>query len=114
MLKNFLIVIYFFLIFLIIVFVLLQQGRGADAGISFSSTKITNNIFGSKGSDNILFILTLFFFISFLIVALILTRVTNIEYKKNMLDNTPKEEFTTLSTNNSNDRKLLPKVPDVL
>lgn len=113
MLKNFLIVIYFVLIFFIVVFVLLQQGRGADAGMSFSSTKISHNIFGSKGSDSILFMLTLIFFISFLIVALTLTRVIIIENRKTHLGNISRDSNTVFESSkdpSKNSKKLLPKV----
>ena len=43
----------------IIVLVLLQQGKGADMGISFSAGS-SNTVFGSKGTASFLFKMTIF------------------------------------------------------
>lgn len=43
----------------IIVLVLLQQGKGADMGVSFGAGS-SNTVFGSKGSASFLFKMTIF------------------------------------------------------
>lgn len=103
MFKTFFIVLHFVLIGFIILFVLLHQGKGAEAGMSFRNNKTSHIIFGSRGSDDFFFKIILFFFILFLITTIMLTKTTTVQ-----------KEITTVelsndsvgALNNSEDKNL--------
>jgi preprotein translocase subunit SecG len=56
---------------IIIVLVLIQQGKGASMGVSFGSGA-SNTVFGSKGVSSFLFKLTIFFTALFFVCCLAL------------------------------------------
>ncbi len=69
--MTFLLVIHVFLALTLIALILLQQGKGADAGASFGSGG-SSTVFGARGSASFLsrataIIATLFFLVSFLL-----------------------------------------------
>jgi preprotein translocase subunit SecG len=53
----------------IVVLVLLQQGKGADMGVSFGGGA-SNTVFGSKGAASFLFKMTVFFTALFFVCCL--------------------------------------------
>ncbi len=56
---------------IIVVLVLIQQGKGASMGVSFGSGA-SNTVFGSKGVSSFLFKLTIFFTALFFVCCLAL------------------------------------------
>lgn len=72
MLYNLVLVIHIILAVLIIVFVLLQQGKGAEAGASFGGGGAAT-VFGASGSGNFMTRLTAIFATLFFITSLTLT-----------------------------------------
>lgn len=56
---------------MIVVLVLLQQGKGANMGVSFG-TGASNTVFGSKGAASFLFKMTVFFTAVFFLCCLTL------------------------------------------
>nr|WP_136252476.1 preprotein translocase subunit SecG [Ningiella ruwaisensis] len=71
MLYEVLLVAYLIVAILLVGFVLIQQGKGADMGASFGAGG-SNTVFGSSGSGNFMtrttaILATLFFFISLMI-----------------------------------------------
>ena len=56
----------------IIILVLLQQGKGADAGATFGSSSASGSLFGAKGSSNFLSRLTAIFATVFFVTTMAL------------------------------------------
>lgn len=56
----------------IVVLVLLQQGKGANMGVSFGAAGASNTVFGSKGAASFLFKMTVFFTAVFFLCCLTL------------------------------------------
>ena len=79
MVTNILLVVHLIVAVTIVVLVLLQQGRGADAGAAFGGGS-SQSLFGARGSANFLSrltsILTTGFFLSSLTLAYIYTQST--------------------------------------
>lgn len=72
MLYNLVLVVHIILAILIILFVLLQQGKGAEAGASFGGGGAAT-VFGASGSGNFMTRLTAIFATLFFITSLTLT-----------------------------------------
>jgi len=76
--KEFLLVIHMLTAVGIVVFVLLQQGKGADAGAAFGGGGSSQTLFGARGSATFLSrttaILAVIFFVTSLALAVLYSR----------------------------------------
>jgi preprotein translocase subunit SecG len=75
MLYQVLIVVYLLVALLLIGFVLIQQGKGADMGASFGSGG-SNTVFGSSGSGNFMTKSTAILATGFFVISLVLGSMT--------------------------------------
>ncbi|GAD90413.1 MULTISPECIES: preprotein translocase subunit SecG [Vibrio] len=75
MFETTLLVIYLLAALGVIGLVLIQQGKGADMGASFGAGA-SNTVFGAGGSGNFLTRMTAFFAFIFIVVCLILGRMS--------------------------------------
>jgi preprotein translocase subunit SecG len=69
---SFILLVHVLFCLAIIALVLLQQGKGADAGAAFGSGS-ANSVFGSRGPASFLFKLTIFFAALFFVTSISLT-----------------------------------------
>ena len=69
--QSFILVVHIILAILLIVLILVQQGKGADAGAAFGSGA-SSTVFGAKGSANFMTKLTTLIAIVFFITSLTL------------------------------------------
>ena len=96
MLYEVLLVSYLVVALLLIGFVLIQQGKGADMGASFGAGG-SNTVFGSSGSGNFMtrttaILATLFFFISLVIGSISANKEEKVDSFQNI--DVPVEEVT--------------------
>ena len=75
MLYEVLIVVYLLIALLLIGFILLQQGKGADMGASFGSGS-SATLFGSSGSGNFMTKATTWLAVGFFVISLLLGNLT--------------------------------------
>lgn len=85
MLMSFLLAIHVLLSIAIIVLVLLQQGKGADAGAAFGGSSA--NFFGSSGAGNFLTKTTTWLAIAFFVISLALAYL--ISHREKTSDGAP-------------------------
>lgn len=88
MLYEVLLVSYLVVALLLIGFVLIQQGKGADMGASFGAGG-SNTVFGSSGSGNFMtrttaILATLFFFISLMIGSMSVNKDEKVDSFQNI------------------------------
>lgn len=121
MFLYFFFIIHFVLVFLLVFFILLQQGKGAEAGMSFGE-KSMQLIFGSKGSSDFMFKVTIVLIILFFITTFTISKLV-ISSKDFQQPKISSEYTTAVSTtfdsqqssslkNLSNSIMQLPKIPD--
>lgn len=89
MLINLLTIIYLVVAVVLIWFVLMQQGKGADTGASFG-TGAAGTVFGSTGSANFLSRTTAFLSVIFFAISLVIGNLTS-------NNDAPKSQFEDLS-----------------
>ena len=82
MLYQVLIVIYLIVALVLVGFILIQQGKGADMGASFGAGS-SATVFGSGGSANFMTKTTAIFAVSFFVISLILGNLTTQQTKQN-------------------------------
>lgn len=82
---NIVLVFHIILAVLIIAFVLLQQGKGADLGSQFGSGS-SQSLFGAKGSATLLSKLTAVCVVGFFSTSVILTVLTKTEQSASSVD----------------------------
>lgn len=75
-------IIYIILSLLLIIFILINKGNGAEIGATFNSS--TNDIFGSKGSNSILNKIIIFIAIMSLIANISINLINKNIKKKNI------------------------------
>ncbi|HCA77763.1 MAG TPA: preprotein translocase subunit SecG [Alteromonas sp.] len=75
MIYQVLLVAYLIVALLLIGFVLIQQGKGADMGASFGAGG-SNTVFGSSGSGNFMTRATGFLATAFFVISLLLGNIT--------------------------------------
>lgn len=81
---SLLMVLHFIISVMLIVLVLIQQGKGADMGAAFGSGA-SATVFGSQGTGNFLFRLTGFLLIGFFITSLLISsRTYSVSQKYNI------------------------------
>jgi preprotein translocase subunit SecG len=106
MLEQVLIVCYLVVALLLIGFVLIQQGKGADMGASFGAGG-SNTVFGSSGSGNFMtkttaILATCFFVISLLLGTIAANKNEKVDEFDNLevpvVEDTTSSEIPTLST----------------
>lgn len=95
MLYQVLIVVYLLVALLLIGFVLIQQGKGADMGASFGSGG-SNTVFGSSGSGNFMTKSTAILATGFFVISLVLGSMT--AKKEKSVDEWENLEVPTSST----------------
>lgn len=66
-------IIHIFLAVCLIVVVFLQKGKGSEAGAAFGNN-MSDNLFSARGSNNLLFRMTFFLLLLFIISSLILSK----------------------------------------
>lgn len=69
----------------LVALVLIQHGKGADAGAAFGSGA-SNTMFGSQGSTSFLFKLTFGLAIAFFVILIVLTRMATHQAESNNLN----------------------------
>ena len=89
MLQNFVLLFHVLAAGAIVVFVLLQQGKGADMGAAFGSGS-AGSLFGSSGSANFMSRMTAIMATVFFITSLLLTYVAaNTGASRGLMDRVP-------------------------
>jgi preprotein translocase subunit SecG len=89
MLQNFILLFHVLAAGAIVVFVLLQQGKGADMGAAFGSGS-AGSLFGSSGSANFMSRMTAIMATVFFITSLVLTYVAaNTGASRGLMDRVP-------------------------
>ncbi|MEI6318766.1 MAG: preprotein translocase subunit SecG [Pseudomonadota bacterium] len=89
MLQNFILLFHVLAACAIVVFVLLQQGKGADMGAAFGSGS-AGSLFGSSGSANFMSRMTAIMATVFFITSLVLTYVAaNTGASRGLMDRVP-------------------------
>ena len=89
MLQNFILLFHVRAASAIVVFVLLQQGKGADMGAAFGSGS-AGSLFGSSGSANFMSRMTAIMATVFFITSLVLTYVAaNTGASRGLMDRVP-------------------------
>ncbi|MFC4699087.1 preprotein translocase subunit SecG [Glaciecola siphonariae] len=106
MLYEVLLVSYLIVALLLIGFVLIQQGKGADMGASFGAGG-SNTVFGSSGSGNFMtrttaILATLFFFISLVIGSISANRDKEVDGFQN-IDVPVEEVIPAVTPENASD-----------
>ncbi|AAP96101.1 preprotein translocase subunit SecG [[Haemophilus] ducreyi] len=104
---NVLTIIYLIVAIILIGFVLMQQGKGADTGASFGAGA-SGTVFGSAGSANFLsrttaFLATIFFALSLLIGNLNSHKTGNVSQFEDLSGIQQKVEQSTKVENQNND-----------
>jgi preprotein translocase subunit SecG len=89
MLQNFILLFHVLAAGAIVVFVLLQQGKGADMGAAFGSGS-AGSLFGSSGSANFMSRMTAIMATLFFITSLVLTYIaSNTGTSRGLMDSVP-------------------------
>ncbi|MBY0437138.1 MAG: preprotein translocase subunit SecG, partial [Burkholderiales bacterium] len=89
MLQNFILLFHVLAAGAIVVFVLLQQGKGADMGAAFGSGS-AGSLFGSSGSANFMSRMTAVMATLFFITSLVLTYLAaHTGTSRGLMDNVP-------------------------
>ncbi len=89
MLQNFILLFHVLAAGAIVVFVLLQQGKGADMGAAFGSGS-AGSLFGSSGSANFMSRMTAIMATVFFITSLVLTYIAaNTGASRGLMDRVP-------------------------
>lgn len=89
MLQNFILLFHVLAAGAIVVFVLLQQGKGADMGAAFGSGS-AGSLFGSSGSANFMSRMTAIMATLFFITSLVLTYLaSNTGLSRGLMDSVP-------------------------
>ncbi|MCE2946977.1 MAG: preprotein translocase subunit SecG [bacterium] len=89
MLQNFILLFHVLAAGAIVVFVLLQQGKGADMGAAFGSGS-AGSLFGSSGSANFMSRMTAIMATLFFITSLVLTYLaSNTGVSRGLMENAP-------------------------
>ncbi|MGH8195501.1 MAG: preprotein translocase subunit SecG [Woeseiaceae bacterium] len=115
-LETVVLIIHTFLAVLLIVLILLQRGKGADAGAAFGAGA-SGTVFGARGSSNFFSrataILATAFFASSLVLAYMSSQ--HADAPKSLLDNAPPAEQqpgTPDTTTESGEVPEMPALPD--
>lgn len=87
---------------ILIGFILIQQGKGAQAGAAFGSGA-SQTVFGSQGSGNFLSRMTSYLAVAFFILNLVLAYIVNSSVKKQTLVDVPVSTTQTTQENNLSD-----------
>ena len=72
--ETFLLVLFVIIAFTLVIVVLLQQGKGADMGVSFGGGG-SQTVFGAAGSGNFMTKLTGWLAAAFMVIALMLAGI---------------------------------------
>ena len=104
MLYEVLLVAYLIVALILIGFVLIQQGKGADMGASFGAGG-SNTVFGSSGSGNFMtrttaILATFFFVISLLLGSMTANRVEKVDEFENIQVPTSSESVPSIPASN--------------
>lgn len=100
MLINLLTGIYLFVAIVLVWFVLMQQGKGADAGASFGAGA-AGTVFGSAGSANFLSRTTAILAVVFFAISLVIGNLTS-------NNDAPTSQFEDLSNVEQKQQEVLP------
>lgn len=100
MLINLLTGIYLFVAIVLVWFVLMQQGKGADAGASFGAGA-AGTVFGSAGSANFLSRTTAILAVIFFAISLVIGNLTS-------NNDAPTSQFEDLSNVEQKQQEVLP------
>ena len=99
--HTFVLVVHIILAVLMIVLILVQHGKGADAGASFGGGGAAT-VFGASGSGNFMTrltaILTALFFVTSLTLAVFAKKQTTDAYSLNAISSTPTVPAKTAET----------------
>ncbi len=91
--QTFVLVVHIILAVLMIVLILVQHGKGADAGASFGGGGGAATVFGASGSGNFLTrltaILTALFFVTSLTLAIFAKKQSTDAYSLKAISNVP-------------------------
>lgn len=102
---HLLLILHLIIAVMLIILVLIQQGKGSDMGAAFGSGA-SGTVFGSQGTGGFLFKFTGFLLLSFFATSLLLSASLSYNQRSSQLKNN-----TLLNTQESS-KKTLP-VPDV-
>jgi preprotein translocase subunit SecG len=87
---HLLLVLHFIVAVMLIMLVLIQQGKGAEMGAAFGSGA-SGTVFGSQGTGGFLFKLTGFLLLTFFATSLLLS--ASVSYNQTSLTGSPKIEI---------------------
>jgi preprotein translocase subunit SecG len=115
MLYNILLVFEVLLAIALIALILMQQGKGADAGAAFGSGA-SGTVFGSRGAGNFLSrataILATLFFVNCLLLAYLIAHRTPEATNGSVIDQVPAITETVTPVPVTQPENVMPAVPD--
>lgn len=98
MLLKILLLVYIICLCFLIIFILINKGKGAEIGATFNSS--TNDIFGSKGSSSIIKKIIILLAILVLSINLFINIISKDEHKyKNTTNENNIQDYKTQSPN---------------